>query len=179
MIRKTPHHTWQILTKRPERIPQCLPDDWGDGWDNVWLGVSVEDTKTLWRMMELCNVPSKTRFISAEPLLESIDFGFDTEVQLRGQYLPNKKLGDMFHWLIIGGESGHGSVPLQKDIRYGYRECRLDWMEHIVNQCKENNIAVFVKQLGTHLAKTLSLKQKTGADIDEFQEYLRFQEFPK
>src|SRR5688500_2786405 len=40
VIRKTQHHQWQILTKRPERIKECLPEDWGGGWDNVWLGVS-------------------------------------------------------------------------------------------------------------------------------------------
>src|SRR6186997_748421 len=45
MIRAYPQHVWQILTKRPERIMQCLPNDWGDGWDNVCLGVSIESSK--------------------------------------------------------------------------------------------------------------------------------------
>src|SRR6185437_4156982 len=45
LIRDTPQHTWQILTKRPERIIECLPEDWGEGYQNVWLGVTVENQK--------------------------------------------------------------------------------------------------------------------------------------
>ena len=65
IIRKTPHHTWQILTKRPERIADCLPPDWGDGWDNVWIGVSVEDEKTFdLRIPILTAIKAKVRFVS-------------------------------------------------------------------------------------------------------------------
>lgn len=74
IIRKTPQHTYQILTKRPELIKNCLPDDWGNGWDNVWLGVSVEDQKAAnLRIPQLLGVQARVRFLSCEPLLGVID----------------------------------------------------------------------------------------------------------
>src|SRR5688500_10598056 len=74
VIRRTPQHTWQILTKRPERISECLAPAWGDGWDNVWLGVSVESQTFMDRALVLSEIPARVRYISAEPLLEEIDF---------------------------------------------------------------------------------------------------------
>lgn len=74
IIRQTPHHTYQILTKRPERIAECLPADWGPGYRNVWLGVSVEDQKTAnVRIPILINVPAYIRFLSCEPLLGQVN----------------------------------------------------------------------------------------------------------
>jgi len=157
---KYAQHQWQILTKRPERIIQCLPGDWGDGWDNVWLGVSVESQQYLHRAHTLAKIPAKTRFISAEPLLGEIDL---------------KQLGselDMFHWCIIGGESGNDTG------KYRYRECRQEWIEKIIDDLRDTNIAVFVKQTGTYLAKQMGCKDRHGGDIDEWPEHLRIREFP-
>lgn len=68
VIKATPQHTYQILTKRPERIKDHLPKDWGEGYPNVWLGVSIESDKVaydrLWRLVE---VPAAIKFISADP----------------------------------------------------------------------------------------------------------------
>ena len=81
-----------MLTKRPERILQCLPADWGDGYTNVWIGVSVENQKNCHRLDVLNRIPSKTKFASFEPLLE--------EIQLSEEQIKS------LDWIIIGGESG-------------------------------------------------------------------------
>ncbi len=160
VIRRTPQHSWQILTKRPDRIIQCLPEDWGDGWENVWLGVSIESQKYMHRAETLAKIPAKTRFISAEPLLGELDL---------------KQLGpalDSFHWCIIGGESGN------ENGKYRYRECKQEWIEKIINDLRDTNVAVFIKQMGTNLAKQMGLKDRHGGDIDEWPEHLRIREFP-
>jgi protein gp37 len=160
IIKKTPQHDWQILTKRPERIMQCLPNDWGDGWDNVWLGTSIESQKYLQRAAILGEVPAIIRFISAEPLLGQIDL---------------KQLGsdlDKYHWCIVGGESGNNNG------KYRYRECELEWIEKIINDLQGTSVSVFIKQMGTHLAKQMGLKDRHGGDLDEWPMNLRIREFP-
>jgi len=138
-IKNTPWHTWQILTKRPERIAECLPADWGTGYPNVWLGVTVENQKNLHRMHTLAQVPAALRFISAEPLLGNIDF-----LQTDGNGTHSI---DFFSWIILGGESGNDYG------KYQYRPCDPKWMENIVNQLSSRGIKIFVKQMGTYLAK--------------------------
>lgn len=96
VIRECDQLDWLILTKRPDRIAECLPNDWHDGYANVWLGVTVGVRASLWRIDELSKTPAAVRFISAEPLLESIDF---TPYQ------------DSIDWLILGGESGPNRRP--------------------------------------------------------------------
>ena len=121
IIRATPRHTYQILTKRPERIAQSLPSDWGRGWPNVWLGVSIENQNYAFRKDTLCQMPSGIRFISAEPLLGPIDFG-----SLHG-----------IHWIITGGESGPNARPMDPD-----------WARSIRMQCESAGTAYFHKQNG-------------------------------
>jgi protein gp37 len=121
IIRATPALTYQILTKRPERIAGCLPDDWGTGYSNVWLGTSVENRHWLRRLDLLFEVPAIVHFASFEPLL--------------------KDLGDLSSWLpslswaIVGGESG----PQR-------RRMDLAWLFRIVEQCQGAGVPVFVKQ---------------------------------
>lgn len=121
IIRATPQHTYQILTKRPERVLEHLPVDWGKGWKNVWLGVSVENQTFEKRVGVLQNVPAQVRFISAEPLIGPINFS-----SLKG-----------IHWVITGGESGPNSRPMD-----------LEWVRSIRNQCKRSKTAFFHKQNG-------------------------------
>lgn len=172
IIRKCPHLIFQILTKRPERIKEHLPSDWGNGWDNVWLGVSAGNQKNYDTMIYAFNtVPSKVKFLSAEPL--------HGPILLHGEQCEWDFWSKVFNQVIIGGESGFGNKPKDPNVKYGYRECKLEWIESLVNQCKETNTPVFVKQLGTHLAKEMGLKSKTGADIAEFPSHIAYQQFPK
>jgi protein gp37 len=124
LIRETPILDWQLLTKRAPNIVKCLPDDWGDGYPNVWLGVSVGDRKHgLPRIEHLRRIPARIRFLSIEPLLE--DLG---ELNLDG-----------IHWVIIGGESGWHSRPM-----------KAEWVDNIVRQCVATGVRVFFKQWGGH-----------------------------
>jgi protein gp37 len=119
VMRDTPRHTYQLLTKRPKRLARIagtlpLPS-------NVWLGVTVENEATRWRIDELCKVPTSVRFVSAEPLLEP---------------LPNLDLGGI-HWLIAGGESG-----------FRYRPVEESWLIDLRDQCAAAGTAFFFKQWG-------------------------------
>jgi protein gp37 len=164
IIKRTPHLTYQVLTKRPERIMQCLPPDWGEGYPNVWLGTTVENQAAVHRIATLSEVPAKIRFISFEPLIGPI---------------TDKFVSNEIHWVIIGGESGNDTG------KYRYRECKLEWIEGLVStfdwaigRFMPNEAAVFVKQLGTHLSKELKLTDRAGANPDEWPEHLRIQDFP-
>lgn len=158
IIRKCPQHTFQILTKRPERIEEHTPIDILQA-DNVWFGTSVGSPKGMSRIYELLDVNCKTRFISFEPLHEKIDMNID--------------LLDLIeiHWAIIGGESGNETG------KYRYRPCKIEWIDGLIRDLKPV-VPVFVKQLGTHLAKEMKLKDRHGADISEFPKNLQIREFP-
>lgn len=167
VIKETPWHTWQILTKRPERIAQCLPKDWGEnGYPNVWLGVSVEDNASFHRIETLSKIPAALRFASIEPMLEDIDLLI---INKDGQ-----RPIDSFQWIIFGGESGN------KMGKYRFRPSSVKWFLRAIDDLKtKTRAAVFVKQLGTFLARELSLKDRHGANIDEFPEQLRVREIPR
>ncbi|OUM89023.1 DUF5131 family protein [Parageobacillus thermoglucosidasius] len=112
-------HTFQILTKRSERLLELssqLP------WPpNVWQGVSVENSSVTFRIDHLRKVPAKVRFLSIEPLIGPID-----DLQLEG-----------IHWVIVGGESGPGARPMDPQ-----------WVRNIRDQCIKSNVAFFFKQWG-------------------------------
>jgi protein gp37 len=109
VIRETPESTYQILTKRPRLIPSRLPADWGDGYPNVWLGVSIESAKWAYRADLLREVPATVRFISAEPLLGPLfEYGSDGQ----GEHWVDGLSLDGIDWIISGGESGSGHRPL-------------------------------------------------------------------
>lgn len=158
IIRRCPQYIFQILTKRPERILDHLPEDWGEGWDNVWLGTSVGSEKGVKRIDDLLKVKSRVRFLSVEPLHEPL------------RLLLYKNTID---WVIVGGESGHETGP------YRYRPCELDWIQDVVNACHYNGVPVFVKQLGTYLSKKLNMSDRHGGNINEFPKSLQFREMPK
>jgi protein gp37 len=130
VIRQTPHLTYQILTKRPERIASYLPDDWGKGWPNVWLGVSVENQRWVTRAEILAAIPAALRFISAEPLLGPVDFCNDL-------FFDDNFLLEYFGWLIVGGESGPDFRPMREE-----------WARDLLRQSRIANTAFFLKQLG-------------------------------
>lgn len=112
IIRATPHLTYQILTKRADRIAAHLPFDWGgSGYANVWLGVSVETTRQVERAEILAELPARVRFLSCEPLLGAVA-------------LPTA-IAPRLHWIIAGGETGAQGVRRELDLAhlvalYGY-----------------------------------------------------------
>jgi protein gp37 len=110
-----------VLTKRAHRIRECLPADWGNGYPNVWLGVSIGIMATAHRADKLRGIPAVIRFISAEPLLESIADALD----LSG-----------IHWLIAGGESGPRYRPMQ-----------LKWADELRDKCEKTSTVFFFKQI--------------------------------
>jgi protein gp37 len=158
IIRKCPQHIFQILTKRPERITEMTPNDILMS-GNIWFGTSVGSPKGIQRIKDLLNVECRTRFVSFEPLHERIDMNWDL--------LDLMKI----HWAIIGGESGNEKG------KYRYRPCKVEWMEELVKDLSQMT-AVFVKQMGTHLAKELKMSDRHGGNIEEFPESLRIRKFP-
>lgn len=135
VIRRTPQHTYQILTKRPERIRECLPEDWGNGWANVWLGTSVESGRYLdERAWDLTIVPAVVRFLSCEPLLGPLDLmsGPGDELEFPYGWLH------AIQWVITGGESDP-KAP---------RPANPVWFRQIRDQCQTAGVAYFHKQNG-------------------------------
>lgn len=164
-----PQHTFQILTKRPQRMVSLLRK-WEDepiavpmpgkamwrrddmvwcgpvrDWPlpNVWLGVSVENDRYTYRVHDLRDTPAAVRFVSCEPLLSP---------------LPSLDLAGI-DWVIIGAESGHGARLMDDD-----------WVREIIAKASDVGCSVFVKQLsgGTHAVKDLA-----GFPVD-----LRLREYP-
>ncbi|MEO8331120.1 MAG: phage Gp37/Gp68 family protein [Gallionella sp.] len=120
VIKRTPQHTYQILTKRSARMLKYFSSREVHG--NVWLGVSVENRKYgMQRIDDLRKIKADIRFLSVEPLLEDIG-----EMDLRG-----------IHWVIVGGESGPKARPM-----------KAGWVETIKEQCEQDGVAFFFKQWG-------------------------------
>jgi protein gp37 len=117
-------HTYQVLTKRADRLSQLLRGRLREGGAarHIWWGVSVEDRKYgVPRIDHLREAPAQTRFLSVEPLLE--DLG---RIDLTG-----------IHWVIVGGESGPGARPM-----------RQEWVDAVRVQCEDAGVAFFFKQWG-------------------------------
>lgn len=120
VMRRTPQHTYQVLTKRAERLPAFFAGR--EAPANLWLGVSVENrVHGVPRIAELQRVEVGVRFLSVEPLLE--DLG---PLDLSG-----------IHWVIVGGESGARARPMQPE-----------WARSVRDQCEEAGVAFFFKQWG-------------------------------
>lgn len=156
VIRNTPHHTYQILTKRPERILENLPEDFAE-FNNVWIGVSVESQDQVGRLGYLLDLPCIT-FASFEPLISPIAWDENA---------------DKLDWMIIGGESGNNTG------KYRFRPMEQKWAEDLVNASIVAGVPCFVKQLGTYLSKKLNLIDRHGGEIMEFPLSLQVRDFPK
>ncbi len=152
VITATPMLDWLLLTKRPENIPSFFPPDWlREPPLNVWLGTSVEDQcRGRDRIPKLVQVPAVVHFLSCEPLLEALG-GLD----LSG-----------VEWIIVGGESGISAR-------------RMDpiWVRSLMDECREEGIAFFLKQSGTVLAKEWGDIGK-GHTMVSFPADLRVREYP-
>ena len=129
LIRTCDQLDWQLLTKRPQNIRKMLPNDWGSGYRNVWLGTTAEYAFAYkQRVPHLLQIPATVRFVSYEPALGPL-----------GQLDIDGKKPD---WLIIGGESGVRSDL----IRYTHPQ----WARDAIAECHRLGIAPFLKQWGTY-----------------------------
>lgn len=120
-MNKASHHTFQVLTKRHERLAEIAEAGLVTWTDNIWQGVSIENNRFACRADYLRRVPAKVRFLSCEPLLTS---------------LPDLKL-DGIHWVIAGGESGIKHRPVS-----------LDALRQVRDLCSEAKVPFFFKQIG-------------------------------
>jgi protein gp37 len=137
VMAECPQHDFQVLTKRPERAAEVAPL-LGLWPENVWMGTSVESAVYVHRIRSLCEVPAKIRFLSCEPLLGPI---------------PKLPLDDI-HWVIVGGESGPGARPMEKE-----------WVTQIRDRCLDAEVPFFFKQWGgVQKAKTGRLLGRTTWD---------------
>lgn len=173
VVRENPKVVFQILTKRHGRILKNLPTDWGDGWKNVWLGVSVENQEQAERRFPVfAKVPAAVRFASFEPLIGSVNMqAKKLQPHLFDWVSPSRKR-PLLDWAILGGESGNETG------KYLYRPCRLVWLKELANDLELLGVPVFVKQLGTHLGKQLATTDRHGGDPAQFPSYLKKQQFP-
>lgn len=152
IIRDTPHLNYLILTKRPELIQSRLPADWHhDIFGHVWLGVSIENQAVLDERMEIMiQIPLTRLFVSAEPLLEYVDF--------RAWY-------KYIDWMIVGGESGEGA-----------RDMPMGAAARIIDECRYREIPVFFKQWGArkrNLDKSWGGNLYMGEKVEEWPEDTR------
>jgi protein gp37 len=114
-----PQHTFQVLTKRSSRLSALATTlSWPS---NLWMGVSVEDSRVTYRIDDLRTVPAAVRFLSIEPLIGRLG-----KINLQG-----------IHWVIVGGESGPRA-----------RKMEVEWVEEVFQQCKAASVPFFFKQWG-------------------------------
>ena len=169
IIRRCPNLTFQILTKRPERILSNLPEDWGDGWRNVWLGTSIGSVAGFWkRYHELMRVPARCKFVSFEPLYERMPFSEMVDISEAVEC----------DWAIIGGESGAVWNGKGKKPKYPARECKLEWIEELKQDLHSFGIPTFIKQVGSVTARKMGMKDTHGRNMNEFPDSLKCREFP-
>ena len=145
VMAKANRHTYQVLTKRSERLCSLLNSKlkFAAQQPHIWWGVSVEDKKYgVPRIADLQKAKAAVRFLSVEPLLENLG-----ELNLRH-----------IDWMIVGGESGPGARPMQED-----------WVLSLRNQCRKNKVAFFFKQWGG-VRKSKTGRHLQGRTYDEFPE---------
>ena len=119
VMNKTPRHTYQVLTKRADRLAEI--SDQLDWTPNIWMGVSVEAEKVSWRIQELAKTGAKVKFLSVEPLIAPV----------KNLYLEN------IDWVIVGGESGPKARPMKKI-----------WVDYVKAECERMDVPFFFKQWG-------------------------------
>ena len=128
MIKSRPDCTFLFLTKRIERFSECVPEDWGEGYENVVVCCAIENQKNADKKLSVFHeLPIKHRCITAQPLLERISIE---------KYLDNVEL------VVVGGESDKNARPLE-----------YDWVLDIREQCVRKNVEFEFRQCGTHFIK--------------------------
>lgn len=176
-------HTFQLLTKRPERaiayfkrpnLAQRIKEAGGLvcrpelPLKNVWFGTTTENQVMAdKRIPILLEIPAAVRWLSVEPLLENVQLTFVNYVDDWSD--PTDKGCHKINWIVVGGESGRA------------RGCKLEWVESVVKQCQSADVPVFVKQLGSNAwlnDDPYKTSDRKGGKIEEFFAYLQVREFP-
>lgn len=140
MMRERRDCTFLFLTKRIERFPDCIPSDWGDGYDNVVVCCTVENQETADRRLSVfSDLPIKHKCITAQPLIEEIDV---------------EKYLDGIELLVVGGESDRLARPLD-----------YDWVLSLRRQCINKNVSFEFRQCGTHFIKDGKLYKLQTRDL--------------
>lgn len=160
LIKDTPWLDWQLVTKRIGNAIDMLPEDWGHGYDNVWIVPTIVNQEEADRdLPKLFKVPAATYGVSYEPALGPVN------------WRPWLYAGGL-DWIIGGGESN----------QRGMRECRIEWLEDAAMQCLEYDVAYFNKQIGalpTYKGKPYPLPRGSkGDDPDEWPASIQVREFP-
>lgn len=149
---------WLVLTKRHGSLDEVPTRPDGSAFDHVWLGVSVENRRAVRdRVPALLNTPAALRFLSVEPLIESVA----SELHEYIRYLD---------WIILGGESGPGA-----------RFCSASWFAPIIEECARHRVPVFVKQMGSAWAqehRAHGVTSKKGDDPAEWPDSIRVRQWP-
>ena len=151
LIKCTPMLDWQVLTKRPQNIKKLLPLDY-DYPPNLWLGTSVENQDAADKRIRylLEHDRAVVRFLSCEPLLGPVDIR---------KYLQPGPNGAKIDWVILGGEAGHHSRPMNPL-----------WAKSLIEQCQQAGTAVFYKQWGDYVPlKIVSASGKQYRTIPVFK----------
>lgn len=154
----TPEHTYQVLTKRADRMREFLtamPID--PVPPNIWIGVTAEDQQRAnERIPYLLQTPAAVRFVSVEPMIGPVDLRPAHDAAYDTGVCPVVKVG----WIIIGAETGPGRRP-----------CRLEWVRNLVQQCQAAGVAVFVKKL--------EIDGKVTGNVADWPADLRVREYPR
>lgn len=151
LIRETPHLDWLVLTKRIGNVARMLPADWGAGYDNVSLGISVVNQHEVNRdVPKLLHTPARTRWLSMEPLLGPVkltEVEIDQMLTISTPGLINALCTDdedryfqapnVLDWVIVGGESGPQARPMNPE-----------WVQALHMQCREFDVPFLFKQWG-------------------------------
>jgi protein gp37 len=161
------HHTFQILTKRPERMFKYMDDRWVDGHanptfrppKNIWLGVSAENQETFKKRVPLLlKTPAAVRWVSVEPMLEAVELhdGFWRTTRDHTDEYESVPLPTRLDWVVIGGESGPGARPFF-----------LDAALEMLDECEQAGVPMFMKQFGAR-------PYTWNANRWDFEDHVRF-----
>jgi protein gp37 len=195
LIERTGSLDWLLLTKRPENAARLAPAMWDAGWpSNVWAMVTAEDQQRAdERIPLLLKIPARVRGVSYEPALGPVDFR--PWLWRVGMHMDGTHDRERIDWIIVGGESGPAMAARPFDVA---------WARTTAANCRRAGVAVFVKQLGSHVAWDgvqgggvpcwpratghydtgrgywrKHLVDRKGGDPAEWPEDLRVQEFPR
>ena len=181
-------HTFQILTKRPERIKEYFEYvkyiEFPKQFPNLWLGVSVENQETAdERIPVLLATPAAVRFVSVEPMLGPVDLKNIRHYNSHGEHIcsyqvlepiTNAKCGNRpaLDWVICGGETGKNA-----------RECSMSWIITLQEQCQQANVPFFLKDCGEYIKKICKPIFKSSHIEEKYENdeigHIKYKQFPE